>query len=230
VTVYVDDSLITAKVGRLESQWSHLFADSQTELHAFAERLGLQRDWYQPDKHGGGLWHYDVTARKRLRAIQLGAQPVTWREAVDIMRERDNRPTNRREVAGDAGTADLAAGHAYQAGDLVRAAWLVRDAMDQDTSRAEHWAGRMDRILAAATQRDLGTQTAVRLAAAGIDASDPAMQRVARHNARAMARAGIGTPHHRRGVSSAELSPARTLTVSLTVLRARPGRVGLAPR
>ena len=145
MTVYVDDSLITAKVGRLESQWSHLFADSQTELHAFAERLGLQRDWYQPDKHGGGLWHYDVTARKRLRAIQLGAQPVTWREAVDIMRERDNRPTNRREVAGDAGTADLAAGHAYQAGDLVRAAWLVRDAMDQDTSRAEHWAGRMDR-------------------------------------------------------------------------------------
>ena len=98
MTVYVDDSLITATVGRLTSQWSHLFADSEAELHAFAGRLGLRRDWYQPDKHGGGHWHYDVTSGKRLRAIQLGAQAVSWREAVDIMHERDKRPSNRAAV------------------------------------------------------------------------------------------------------------------------------------
>jgi hypothetical protein len=81
MTVYVDDSLITATVGRLSSRWSHLFADSERELHQFAALLGLRVDWYQPH---GRHWHYDVTEGKRLRAIQLGARPVTWREAAQI--------------------------------------------------------------------------------------------------------------------------------------------------
>jgi hypothetical protein len=33
-------------------------------------------------------WHYDVTAGKRLRAIQLGAVPVTWRELAEIVERR----------------------------------------------------------------------------------------------------------------------------------------------
>lgn len=51
VTVYVDDSLIPAKVGHSTSRWPHLFADTEEELHAFAHILGLHREWFQPGTH-----------------------------------------------------------------------------------------------------------------------------------------------------------------------------------
>jgi hypothetical protein len=86
MTVYVDDSRIPARVGRLSARWSHLLADTPQELHAFAARLGLRREWFQ-DKPNG-LWHYDVTESKRLQVIRLGATSVTWRETAEIIRNR----------------------------------------------------------------------------------------------------------------------------------------------
>jgi hypothetical protein len=91
MTVYVDDSRIPARVGRLSARWSHLLADTPDELHAFAARLGLRREWFQ-DKPNG-RWHYDVTESKRVAAIRLGATPVTWRQAVDIIRANRTQPT-----------------------------------------------------------------------------------------------------------------------------------------
>lgn len=100
MTVYVDDAAIGATVGRITSRWSHLIADDQAELHAFAARLGLRRVWFQdpltkttgirpaPGSRAAENWHYDVTAGKRLRAIQLGAQPVTWRELGEVITRR----------------------------------------------------------------------------------------------------------------------------------------------
>ena len=122
MAVYVDDSNIQATIpngrARHTSQWSHLFADTQEELHEFAERLGLRRSYFQPGKpRGDGSpsphWHYDVTAGKRQQAIRLGAQPVTWRESTEIMRERD--PKAQRASVAD--QASHAAGLAYRAGD-----------------------------------------------------------------------------------------------------------------
>jgi len=95
MTVYVDDSLIPATVNRISSRWSHLFADTQDELHTFAQSIGLRRSWFQPGKPFAGqpsrLWHYDVTEGKRLQAIAAGARPVAWRDAVQIMKDRDAR-------------------------------------------------------------------------------------------------------------------------------------------
>ena len=95
MTVYVDDSLIPATVNRISSRWSHLFADTQDELHAFAQSIGLRRSWFQPGKPFAGqpsrLWHYDVTEGKRRQAIAAGARPVAWRDAVQIMKDRDAR-------------------------------------------------------------------------------------------------------------------------------------------
>ena len=55
-------------------RWAHLVSDeSYDELHAFAEQLGIPRRAFQGD-------HYDVPARFRARAIELGAQPVAARE------------------------------------------------------------------------------------------------------------------------------------------------------
>jgi uncharacterized protein DUF4031 len=59
MTVYVDNMLRPARVGRIHSRWSHLLADTHTELMAFAEQLGLRPEWLQ---HPGSYReHFDLT-------------------------------------------------------------------------------------------------------------------------------------------------------------------------
>lgn len=76
MTVYVDDMRMKARVGRLDARWSHLMADTDTELHAFAARIGLRRSWAQYP----GTWksHYDVTDSKRAQAIAAGAVAIGY--------------------------------------------------------------------------------------------------------------------------------------------------------
>ncbi len=100
MTVYVDNARIPARVGRHATTWSHLFADTQDELHAFAARLGLRRSWFQdpvkvgkpfkarPGSRAAENWHYDVTESKRAAAVSLGAVEVSWRDAVAIINAR----------------------------------------------------------------------------------------------------------------------------------------------
>lgn len=85
MTVYVDDMRMPARVGRLNAKWSHLMADTDEELHAFAERLGLKRSWHQ--KPGTPISHYDVTDSKRDEALRLGAVPIGYlsRESMDLL-------------------------------------------------------------------------------------------------------------------------------------------------
>ena len=45
MAVYVDDAHIPARVGQIRGRWSHLYAESQDELHAFAASVGLKRAW-----------------------------------------------------------------------------------------------------------------------------------------------------------------------------------------
>lgn len=62
-------------------RWSHLVSDvSYDELHAFADRLGVPRRVFQGD-------HYDIPARLRGTAIELGAQPVPARELLRRLQE-----------------------------------------------------------------------------------------------------------------------------------------------
>jgi hypothetical protein len=90
MSVYVDDGFAQGDWGH----WSgggHMQADTIEELHAMADRLGLERRWFQ--SRPGKPWHdhYDLTQRRRKQAIQMGAIPLTWREA-----GRRNRETRRR--------------------------------------------------------------------------------------------------------------------------------------
>lgn len=66
MAVYVDDECIPWR-GKL---WCHLVADSLEELHGFAARLGLRREWFQSQSR---YPHYDVTTTVRERAFRLGA-------------------------------------------------------------------------------------------------------------------------------------------------------------
>ena len=69
---------------RMRRHWCHMLADSEAELHAFARRLGLRREWYQGHRNPYRR-HYDLTASKRALALQLGALPLDEEEWSDKM-------------------------------------------------------------------------------------------------------------------------------------------------
>ncbi len=126
------------------SEWSHLFADTEDELHAFAGRLGLRRSYFQQGKPD---WfpHYDVTRGMRFKALRLGAEPVSARDAAVIARERNTRQAPEASRADRAAMADQwahEAGQAYRDGDTERAAQLVQAAAAADPARGELWARR----------------------------------------------------------------------------------------
>jgi hypothetical protein len=76
VTVYVDDAFVEGEWGK----WTgggHMQADTPEELHEFAARLGLRREWFQGRPNRPERDHYDVTRAKRDLAIYLGAIPET---------------------------------------------------------------------------------------------------------------------------------------------------------
>lgn len=75
--VYVDSERIPYGHMRM----SHMVADTLKELHEMADKLGLNRKWFQgPPAHA--VPHYDVCEDYRNRAIALGAKVIDRREMV----------------------------------------------------------------------------------------------------------------------------------------------------
>lgn len=66
MSVYVDDEQIRWR----GKAWCHLVADTLAELHEFAERLDLRREWFQSKSR---YPHYDVTLSMRDKALRMGA-------------------------------------------------------------------------------------------------------------------------------------------------------------
>ena len=74
MTVYVDD--MRARLGRMIM--CHMIADTDAELHAMADAIGVAQRWHQaPPAHDS---HYDIALSKRTAAIGAGAVPVTLRQ------------------------------------------------------------------------------------------------------------------------------------------------------
>lgn len=106
MTVYVDSAFAAGDWGR----WTgggHLQADTPEELHEFAGRLGLRREWFQTRPGRPENDHYDLTERGRIRALELGAiaedrragtrRRQAHRAARQLTTEsREPRPTVRR--------------------------------------------------------------------------------------------------------------------------------------
>lgn len=92
MTVYVDD--MKAAFGRMVM--CHMLADTDDELHAMADRIGVLRKWWQsPEKTSGS--HYDIALSKRALAVQAGAIEITWLQA--------NVMNLRRRTTGQLGPA-----------------------------------------------------------------------------------------------------------------------------
>lgn len=65
----------------------HMVSDTSfSELHAFAQKIGMKRHWFQGD-------HYDLAPSMRERAIAAGAAVVTAQQLVARMigRRRSRR-------------------------------------------------------------------------------------------------------------------------------------------
>lgn len=57
-------------------------ADSEEELHDFAVKIGLKREWFQQ----GSVPHYDLVPSRRQAAVDLGAQELTRATFRDVFR------------------------------------------------------------------------------------------------------------------------------------------------
>jgi hypothetical protein len=94
--VYVDDMFATFGTMRM----CHLIADSDEELFAMVDLIGVKRKWHQaPPKHDS---HFDISMSKRKLAIDAGAVPITLRTLAYMNR--------RRKVEGVLGTPEEAEG------------------------------------------------------------------------------------------------------------------------
>lgn len=60
----------------------HMMTDGdELELHTFAAKLGLKREWYQGD-------HYDISLGKKKLALQLGAVECSPLKMVELRRAK----------------------------------------------------------------------------------------------------------------------------------------------
>lgn len=61
----------------------HMLADTEEELHSMADRIGINRKWFQNDRYP----HYDICKSKRAIAIQNGAMEIDRKQFVKLARK-----------------------------------------------------------------------------------------------------------------------------------------------
>jgi len=84
MAVYVDAPI--HKFGRMVM--CHMIADTPTELHSMADRIGVDRKWFQRQ---ASFPHYDIAKSKRSLAVRFGAvELATVRDTGLKMREIRN--------------------------------------------------------------------------------------------------------------------------------------------
>lgn len=93
--VYVDN--MRAAFGRMIM--CHMIADTDDELHAMADRIGVARRWWQsPEKTSGS--HYDIALSRRKLAVAHGAVEIDMRQLAAM--------NLRRRITGELGDPDTA--------------------------------------------------------------------------------------------------------------------------
>lgn len=87
MTVYVDD--MRAPYRRMKM--CHMIADSDHELHAMANKIGIVRRWFQDD-------HYDICLSLRKKAVAHGAVEVSRLELGRIVVKQRRAARMAREA------------------------------------------------------------------------------------------------------------------------------------
>lgn len=81
MSVYVDDAVYP--YGRM--MMCHMLADTLDELHAMADRIGINRKWFQGSP-AHRTPHYDICKSKRALAVQFGAIECDRYQLVEVKR------------------------------------------------------------------------------------------------------------------------------------------------
>lgn len=88
-SVYVDSG--KWKFGRMKM--CHMMSESLDSLHAMAEKIGINRKWFQSN---ASTPHYDICQSKRVLAIQHGAKEADRSKVVELIRFwRANKNANK---------------------------------------------------------------------------------------------------------------------------------------
>lgn len=66
----------------------HLISDTSTdELHEFAQKIGLRREWYQDHSRHP---HYDLLSKKvKARALRAGAKLIDRKTLVKVLKKKE---------------------------------------------------------------------------------------------------------------------------------------------
>jgi hypothetical protein len=90
MAVYVDDMHLSELGQYRGMKMCHMIADSDEELHAMADRIGVARHYFQapPKIRHAHHRHYDIAMSKRALAIKAGAIPITMRQLGLMTRQR----------------------------------------------------------------------------------------------------------------------------------------------
>lgn len=78
MAVYVDKPIYA--YGRMKM--CHMLADSFDELHGMADKIGVNRRWFQNKRTP----HYDICKSKRVLAIQYGAVELSMVQMGELLR------------------------------------------------------------------------------------------------------------------------------------------------
>lgn len=79
MSVYVDQA--RHRFGRMIM--CHMVADTLPELHEMADKIGINRKWFQNKK----LPHYDICLSKKELAIQNGAEVIGIHKMAEIIEQ-----------------------------------------------------------------------------------------------------------------------------------------------
>jgi len=111
--ILIDGILQYKAPGLRFKRWSHMVSTvGEADLHEFAARLGLKREWAQLRPKASAA-HYDIIPTKRALALRLGAREVTSRDLVRLNYDGLDRRGVRgpeRKTAADAEAAQLDGG------------------------------------------------------------------------------------------------------------------------
>jgi hypothetical protein len=96
MAVYVDELRTIPKImwtrGWKWPKGSHMLADTVEELHAFAAKIGMRREWFQ----GASTPHYDLNESRYEAALAAGAVKIDRHKVVEIIHmyraQKENDP------------------------------------------------------------------------------------------------------------------------------------------
>lgn len=83
MSVYVDAAIWP--YGRMTM--CHMLADTEEELHAMADRIGVSRRWHQNQRYS----HYDICKSKRKLAVSLGAVEISQLRFVELAKSKEHK-------------------------------------------------------------------------------------------------------------------------------------------